>query len=99
VSWDSCLVDGVPTLKCGEILFQNILVALGGIIFLLLVYLFFYGSLQWLLAGDDAARLKKAKEVFFSALLGLVIISSSFVILRIVGGVLGINLTVFTIPE
>ncbi|MFA6005605.1 MAG: hypothetical protein WC775_03940 [Patescibacteria group bacterium] len=99
MSWNSCLIDGVPTLACGEILFQNILMALGGIIFLLLVYLFFYGSLQWLLAGDDPARLKKAKGVFFSALLGLAIISSSFVILRIVGGVLGINLTTFTIPQ
>lgn len=99
MSWDSCLIDGVPTLKCGEILFQNILLALGGIIFLLLLYLFFYGSLMWLLAGDDPARLKKAKGIFFSALLGLVIISGSYLALRIIGGILGIDLTTFKIGD
>ena len=99
MSWNSCLIDGVPTLKCGEILFKNILLALGGIVFLLLLYLFFYGSVLWLISGDDPARLKKAKGVFYSALLGLGIMSASYVILRVVGGIFGLELTTFTIPQ
>ncbi len=98
MEWTSCLIDGVPTLKCLEVLFSNALGALGGIIFLVLLGMFFLGSFKWMTAGDDPAKLKTAKGTFYSALMGLVIIASSYVILRVLESVFGINLTVFKIP-
>lgn len=99
MSWDSCLIDGVPTLKCTEVVFQNVLTALGGLIFIVLLVMFIYGSVGWLTAGDDAQKLKKAQGTFYSAVLGLVIIAAAYLIIKILEGVLGLELSVFRIPE
>ncbi len=99
MDWTSCLVDGVPTLKCTEIIFQNVLTALGGLIFIILLLMFVYGSISWLTAGDDAQKLKKAQGVFYSAVLGLAITAAAYLIIKILEGVLGLKLSVFKIPE
>lgn len=99
MNWSSCLVDGVPTLKCLEIVFQNLFTALGGLIFLILLVLFFYGSITWLTAGADPAKVKKAQGIFTSAIIGLVIIATSYLILKIIEGAFGIKVTIFKINE
>lgn len=98
-SWNSCLIDGVPQLSCLEIVITNLLSALGGLVFIVLLIMFVIGSITWLTAGDDAAKLKKAKATFFSALTGLLIVSAAFVILQLLQNVLGINLTKFKIGD
>jgi len=98
--WDSCMVSGVPTLKCLEPLFANVLQALAGLVFVILLAMFIMGSLGWLTAGDNAEKLKKAQGTFFSAVIGLVIISVSYLIINILGSFLGIEkLGVFKIVD
>ena len=98
--WDSCLIDGIPTIKCIEILFSLLLKSISGLVFVALLAMFVMGSLSWMTAGDNAEKLKKAKGTFFSALLGLVIIAISYLIITIVQSFLGIDgLDTFTIPE
>ncbi|MCR4330158.1 MAG: hypothetical protein NUV65_06475 [Candidatus Roizmanbacteria bacterium] len=100
MTWTSCLIDGVPTLKCLEVVFQNILLALGGLIFVILLVLFIYGSITILTAGDNAEKLKKGKGIFTSAIIGVVVIAGAYVILLALEQILGINgLTKFTIHE
>jgi len=100
MTWTSCLIDGVPTLKCLEVVFQNILLALGGLIFAILLVLFVYGSITILTAGDNAEKLKKGKGIFTSAIIGVVVIAGAYVILLALEQVLGISgLTTFTIHE
>lgn len=96
--WQQCSIDGVPTLKCFEVLLTRLLGALGGIIFIILLVLFIYGSFLWMTAGDDAGKLKKAKGVFFSAVLGIAIISIGYLVLVAIEQVFHISLTTFTIP-
>jgi len=95
---DYCLIDGVPTLKCLEVVFANLLGALGGIVFLIMFCLFLYGSFMWLTAGDDAGKLKKAQGIFYSAVLGLLIIGGGYLILIALEQIFGISLTTFEIP-
>lgn len=96
--WESCMVQGVPTLKCLEVLFALFLRALGGIVFLVLLAMFILGSINWLTAGDNADKLKKAQGTFFSAVVGLVIIAASYLIINILGSFLGLdNLGTFQI--
>lgn len=96
-TWDSCLIDGVPQLSCLEIVIKNLLGALGGLVFVVLLVMFVIGSITWLTAGDDAAKLKKAKSTFFSALTGLLIVSGGFIVIKVLEVALGINLTKFSI--
>lgn len=99
-TWTNCLIDGVPTLKCLEVVFQNILLALGGLIFVILLVLFTYGSITILTAGDNAEKLKKGKGIFYSAVIGVVVIAGAYVILLALEQVLGISgLTTFTVNE
>lgn len=96
--WDSCLVDGIPTIKCLEVLFGILLKSLGGLVFVILFAMFVLGSISWLTAGDNPEKLKKAKGTFFSALTGLIIIAVSYLVLVILENFLGISgLTEFSI--
>jgi hypothetical protein len=96
--WNGCLIDRVPQLSCLEVLFNNLVLALGGLVFIILFAMFALGSVRWLTAGDDANKLKKAQGTFFSAILGLVILSSAYLILFLLETVLGVELTLFKIP-
>jgi len=94
------MVSGVPTLKCLEPLFANILGALAGLVFVILLAMFVMGSISWLTAGDNPEKLKKAKATFLSAGIGLVIISVSYLVINILGSFLGISdLGVFKITD
>lgn len=96
--WSTCTVDGVPTIKCFEVLVERLLSALGGLVFVLLLGLFIYGSYQWMTAGDDAAKVKKAQAVFTSAVIGLVIISAGYLTLVALEQIFpGFKLTEFVI--
>jgi hypothetical protein len=99
MTWNNCLIDGVPTFKCLEVVFQNLFTAIGGLIFLILLVMFILGSVQWLTAGADPSKLKKAQGTFFTAILGLIIIASSYLILIILKNVFGIEVTVFRMPD
>lgn len=100
IEWSTCLIDGVPTLKCLEVVFQNILLALSGLVFVILLVMFVYGSITILTAGDSAEKLKKGKGVFTSAVLGLVVIAGAYIVLLALQNILGVGgLTTFTINE
>lgn len=88
-NWDTyqgtgCLVDGVPTLKCFEVVFSNILVIAGGLVIIALFVMFVIGSFNYLTSLGNAEKLKKAKGTIQYAIIGLVIFLASFLILRII---------------
>jgi len=98
--WDTCAPDGVPSFQCVEVLFVIIIQAIAGLVFIILLGMFILGSFSWLTAGDNAEKLKKAQGTFFSAILGLVIIVSAYLIINIIGNFFGLpDLGIITIPE
>ncbi|NMB84159.1 hypothetical protein GYA28_02615 [Candidatus Roizmanbacteria bacterium] len=59
------------------------------VIFLAMLLL---GAYQWITAGDSAENMKKAQAVFTSAIIGLVIVLVSFVLVRVIGYIIGVQI-------
>ncbi len=99
-NWDSgpesCIVDGVPTLKCFEIVFGNILVMASSLIGLTLFIVFIIGSFNYLTSLGNPEKIKKAQGTLRYAIMGLILFVSAFLILKIIDVLfLGGNGTVF----
>ncbi len=77
-----CLVDGVPTLKCLEVVFNNFLLLSAGLFVLGLFIMFLIGSYTYLTSFGNPEKIKKAQGTFRSAILGLVIFLGSYLILK-----------------
>ena len=80
--WGSCVVDGVPTLKCLEVVFANILKISTGLIFLALFVMFLVGSFNYLTSLGNPEKIKKAQGTFKFAVIGLIVFLSAFLILK-----------------
>ncbi len=83
-SWDKCMVDGVPTLSCLEIVFGNILNMSTAFIVLILFIMFVYGAFQYLTSFGNAEKVKKAQGTIRYALIGFILFVSAYLILNII---------------
>ncbi len=81
---DSCLIDGVPTLKCLEVVFANLLFMTNALILIVLFIMFVIGSFKWLTSLGDTDKVQSAQNTFKWAIIGLVVYISSYLILRII---------------
>ncbi len=60
-----------------------------GIMGALFLAAFIYGGIQWMTAGGEADRVKKARTTLTNALIGLLIVGFSYTILATLFGALG----------
>lgn len=79
-----CMVDGVPTLKCLEVVFGNILVMASAFIILVLFIMFVIGAFNYLTSFGNPEKVKKAQGTLRYAVIGFVLFLSSYLILRII---------------
>lgn len=100
---DSCVVDGVPTLKCLEIVFGNILYMSSFFIVIVLFIMFVVGSFRYLTSFGNAEAIKKAQGTLKYALIGFILFVSAFLIMTIIQtlflGKGGANLFEFKLGE
>lgn len=84
--WEAsgCVVDGVPTLKCFEVVFENILNIASGLIIVVLFIMLINGAFHYLTSLGNPEKLKKAQGTLRYAIIGLVIFLSSFLILKVI---------------
>jgi len=82
--WGECVVDGVPTLKCLEVVFGNILFMSSGFIVLTLFIMFIVGSFNYLTSFGNAEKVKKAQGTLKLALVGFLIFVGAFLIIKII---------------
>ena len=82
--WGDCVVDGVPTLKCLEIVFGNILFMSSFFIVLVLFIMFVYGSFRYLTSFGNPENIKKAQGTLKYSLIGFILFVSAFLILMII---------------
>lgn len=75
---------GVPTLKCLEVVFGNLLTMATGAIILALFIMFLVGSFMYLTSLGNPEKIKKAMGTLKYALLGFILFCSSFLILKII---------------
>lgn len=81
---NSCLVNGVPTLKCLEVVVGNLLFISNVLILLVLFIMFVIGSIKYLLSLGNPEKIEGAKGTFKWAIIGLVIYISAYAILNII---------------
>lgn len=79
-----CMVDNVPTLKCFEVVFQNILNIASSLIIVVLFVMLVNGAFHYLTSLGNPEKLKKAQGTIRYAVIGLVIFLASFLILSVI---------------
>ena len=82
--WGDCVVNGVPTLKCLEVVFSNILVMASAFIVLVLFIMFVIGSFNYLTSFGNPEKVKKAQGTLKFAIIGFILFVGSYLILRII---------------
>ena len=80
----SCIVDGVPTLQCLEIVFGNILFAASALIILVLFIMLIIGGFYYLTSFGDPEKIKKAQGTLKFAIIGFILFLCSYLILSII---------------
>ncbi len=78
---DTCLVNGVPTIKCFEVVIGNLLFISNALVLLVLFIMFVLGSFRWMMSLGQPEKLEHAKKTFNWAILGLVVYASAYIIL------------------
>lgn len=77
-----CMVDGIPTLKCFEVVFSNLLFMSSAFIILVIFIMFVIGSFHYLTSFGDQEKIKQAQDTFKYAVVGLLLYVSAYLILR-----------------
>lgn len=82
---------GIPGcgIGCGEQIIQTLInvLFLGAFVFTL--FMLVWGGIQWISSQGDAKAIDSARKRIIFAVIGLAVVLSAFLIIRIVGGVLG----------
>lgn len=95
--WKGLIEQDVPTFASIETLFSNIVRAVVSLTVVALFLMLLTGGFSFLFSGGDPKKLEQARGTLTNAIIGLVVIVSAYVILRIIQVFTGVNVTTFTI--
>lgn len=101
-NWGNCVVDGVPTLKCLEVVVNNIISISSAFVVIFLFIMLIIGAIKLIVSGGSADKIKSAKATLTYAFGGLLLFVGAYLILNIIdilflGG--GGKLMRFEVPE
>ena len=90
--WGNCVKDGdVATINCLPAVFYNLINAFLALAGVYAVYLFILGGYKFIMSDGDAKKLESARANLIYGTLGLAIILTSFLIIRIVSYTTGVQ--------
>lgn len=90
---------GIPTGTTLGTIIGN-LIGIVMVLAALLVFVFLIiGAFSWITSGGDKEKVASARETILHALIGLVILAVAFVIARVAGQVVGIDILNIKIPQ
>ncbi len=88
----------VATIGCLEQIFSNVVKSMVSLAIVALFIMIIVGGYKFIFSGGDAKQVEGAKGTLTGAILGMVVIVSAYLILRLIGNISGANVTEFTIP-
>lgn len=97
LTWSDTTGQNPATIGDLEVLFQQVIsitLALGGIVLFIMLVV---GGFKYLTSGGDPKGVESAQKTLTSAILGLVLLLSAFLILKLIGNFTGVDLTTFKI--
>ena len=90
----------IPTLKCFEVVFQNILTIAVSLAALALFVMLAIGGFRFLTSGGDPKQAGAAKATMTYAVIGIALLALTFLIFRLIEAFTGVKgLLNFTIPS
>lgn len=96
-------VQGDRGIKAGtplDTLMQNAFTIVFAVAALTVLVFLIYGAFKWITSGGEKEGTKSARTYITNALVGLAVLALAFVILRVVGGIVGFDvLNSFNIPR
>jgi hypothetical protein len=101
--WTSCTykIAGdieIPTIKCFEIIFSNILVMVVGLAVLALFVMIVVGGFKFLTSGGDPKATASAQQTLTFAMIGIFLMVIAYLIFMLIKAITGVDVTQFTIP-
>jgi len=86
-TWDSCIdpATKIATLRCIPIVFKNVISAALMLVGVVAVALIIYSGISFVTSGGDPKKVEGARRILTFAIIGLVIVLSSFGILFFIG--------------
>ncbi len=85
--WQSsgCMTpEGIPTFKCLEVVFGNLLIMSSALIVFVLFIMFVVGAFRYLTSFGNPESVKKAQGTLRYAFIGFILFISSYLILNII---------------
>jgi hypothetical protein len=89
MDWTGCLDNGIPTLSCVDVIFQNVIrgvLLFAGIVALFMIII---SGIRMILSGGDSKNVEAAKKSLTYSIIGLIIILLSFFIVNVFAYVTG----------
>lgn len=106
LSNSACVVDGVVTIRCAEVIFERLLTISSSLVLLVLFIMLIVGAFKYITSGGEAEKLAGAQNTLKFAFIGTFLFMGSYLFLTILqtlflGGKNNtqINLFKFEIPE
>ena len=87
----------IPTLKGFEGLFENIVTVILSLAGVVLFIMLIVSGIKFISAGGDPKAMEEAKKTLTSALIGLILLASGYLILALIQKFTGIDVSVFKI--
>lgn len=89
--WGACVKDGVPSLQCLPVVFGNVITAALMFVGTVAVFLIVYAGIMFVTSGGDQKKVQSARQIITYALVGLVIVLSSFAIIYFISYTTGVK--------
>lgn len=83
-TWTNCVIDGVPTLKCLEIIYGNLIFLSSSFVLLVLFIMVLVGGFNYLTSLGSPEKIKKAQATLRYAIIGFILYIGAFLILTII---------------
>lgn len=90
--------DKPAGIKCFEAVFENLVSALVSMAGLALFVMLIIGGYKYLMSAGDPEQTASARSTMFYAIVGIVVMISTFIILRLVAWFTGVDVLKFEIP-
>lgn len=88
----------VATIQCLVPMFKNIIISVVQLAGVALFLMFIIGGYQFLMSGGNPKQLEQAKGTITYAIIGVVVIVSAYLILKLITQFTGVDVTGFNIP-
>lgn len=84
-AWGSCLDTDVATLACLPIVFHNVVNGFLLFVGAVSMFLIIYSGIKFITSGGDPKQTQAARQILTHAIIGAIVVLSSFAIVYLIG--------------